>query len=98
MNDKNKELITAQRGVEVMASVLFSRHHKNELAHRYALSTIWNLAFNEGSRQVIMETPGLVEVIREISRKTENPKTREVAKGALWTLGEWRRKNGRTGG
>ena len=72
-----------------MAEVLFSKHHNNEAAHRYALSTLWNLAFNDKSRTSIVEQPGLVDAIRNILATTESSKTREVAKGALWTLGKW---------
>ena len=38
--------------------------------------------------RTIIETPGLVDAIRNILSTTESPKTKEVAKGALWTLGE----------
>ena len=72
-------LITAGGGVELMAEVLMGRHHNNEAAHRYALSTIWNLAFNDNSRKVIIGTPGLADAIRNILATTESPKTREVA-------------------
>ena len=45
-------------------------------------------AFNETSRNIIVETPGLVEAIRFTLLTSESTKTKEVAKGALWTLGE----------
>ncbi|EFJ50517.1 hypothetical protein VOLCADRAFT_103968 [Volvox carteri f. nagariensis] len=87
VNDKNKEMITAKGGVEILAEVVMGRHHNQETAHRFALSALWNLAFNERSKAVIIETPGLVDSIRNILASSESPKTREVAKGALWTLG-----------
>ena len=81
-------LISDQGGVALLSEVLFGRHHNNEAAHRYALSALWNLAFNDNSRREIVETPGLVEAIRNILATTESPRTKEVAKGTLWTLGE----------
>ncbi|GLI60450.1 hypothetical protein VaNZ11_002607 [Volvox africanus] len=87
VNDKNKEMITAKGGVEILAEVVMGRHHNQETAHRFALSALWNLAFNDRSKAVIIETPGLVDSIRNILATSESPKTREVAKGALWTLG-----------
>jgi hypothetical protein len=38
--------------------------------------------------QAIMSTPGLVEAMRNILATTESARTKEVAKGCLWTLGE----------
>ncbi|GFR48254.1 hypothetical protein Agub_g10119 [Astrephomene gubernaculifera] len=87
VNDKNKEMITAKGGVDILAEVVMSKHHNQETAHRFALSALWNLAFNERSKAVIIDTPGLVDSIRSILATSESPKTREVAKGALWTLG-----------
>ncbi|KXZ55044.1 hypothetical protein GPECTOR_3g203 [Gonium pectorale] len=87
VNDKNKEMITAKGGIEILAEVVMGKHHNQETAHRFALSALWNLAFNERSKAVIVETPGLVDSIRNILASSESPKTREVAKGALWTLG-----------
>lgn len=88
VNDKNKELIAAKGGIDILAEVLYGKHHDNETAQRFALSALWNLAFSATSRQIIIESPGLVEAIRNILSTSESPKTREVAKGALWTLGE----------
>jgi phosphopantothenate-cysteine ligase len=34
-----------------------------------------------------MSTPGLVEAMRNILATTESARTKEVAKGCLWTLG-----------
>ena len=79
--------MTSKGGVKLLAEVLFGRHHNNEAAQRYALSAIWNLAFSDHSRHVILETPGLVDAIRSCLTTAESPKTKEVAKGALWTLG-----------
>uniref|UniRef100_A0A7S0RZL4 ADP-ribosyl cyclase/cyclic ADP-ribose hydrolase n=1 Tax=Chlamydomonas leiostraca TaxID=1034604 RepID=A0A7S0RZL4_9CHLO len=87
VNDRNKELIAANSGIEILGEVLFGKHHNNEAAHRFALSALWNLAFTEKSRKVIISTPGLVEAIRNILATTESSRTKEVAKGALWTLG-----------
>lgn len=81
-------MIAEHGGVALLSEVLFGKHHNNEAAHRYALSALWNLAFNDASRKEIIETPGLVDAIRSILATTESPKTKEVAKGALWTLGE----------
>ncbi|PNH02769.1 hypothetical protein TSOC_011218, partial [Tetrabaena socialis] len=86
VNDKNKELITAKGGIEILAEVVMGRHHSQETAHRFALSALWNLAFNARSKEVIVQMPGLVDSIRSILATSESPKTREVAKGALWTL------------
>jgi phosphopantothenate-cysteine ligase len=83
----SQTLIADNGGVSLLAEVLFGKHHNNEAAHRYALSALWNLAFNDASRKEIIETPGLVDAIRNILATTESPKTKEVAKGALWTLG-----------
>lgn len=82
-----QELITANSGIEVLGEVLFGKHDNTEAAHRFALSALWNLAFNENSRKIIISTPGLVEAIRNILATTESSRTMEVAKGALWTLG-----------
>jgi phosphopantothenate-cysteine ligase len=83
----SQDLVTSKGGVKLLAEVLFGRHHNNEAAQRYALSAIWNLAFSDHSRHVILETPGLVDAIRSCLTTAESPKTKEVAKGALWTLG-----------
>jgi hypothetical protein len=80
-------MVTDKGGVKLLAEVLFGRHHNNEAAQRYALSAIWNLAFNDHSKRIILDTPGLVDAIRSTLATTESPKTKEVAKGALWTLG-----------
>ncbi|GAX76299.1 hypothetical protein CEUSTIGMA_g3744.t1 [Chlamydomonas eustigma] len=87
VNDKNKMLVTAMGGIPVLSEVLLGHHHNNEAAQRYALSALWNLAFHEASRKEILQTPGLVDAIRSCLAMSENPKTKEVAKGALWTLG-----------
>eukprot|EP00198_Chlamydomonas_reinhardtii_P000418 XP_001689753.1 predicted protein [Chlamydomonas reinhardtii] len=87
VNDKNKEMITSKGGVDILAEVVMGKHHNQETAHRFALSALWNLAFNERSKAVIINTPGLVDSIRTLLSSSESPKTREVAKGALWTLG-----------
>ncbi|KAL6761002.1 armadillo-type protein [Haematococcus lacustris] len=87
VNDSNKELIARNGGVQVLAEVLFGKHHNNEAAHRYALSTLWNLAFVESSRAAILAQPGLVDAIRTALNTTESARTKEVAKGCLWTLG-----------
>lgn len=79
--------VTAQGGVDILAEVVMGKHHNQETAHRFALSALWNLAFNERSKAVIINTPGLVDSIRTLLSSSESPKTREVAKGALWTLG-----------
>lgn len=63
------------------------RHDNEDVAHRYALSTLWNLAFEERCRVQVRSTPGLVDAIRTILATTEATATREAAKGALWTLG-----------
>ena len=83
-----QEVVTAKGGVQLLAKVLSGRQHNNEAAQRYALSALWNLAFNDHSRRIILETPGLVDAIRSCLAKSESPRTKEVAKGALWTLGE----------
>ncbi|GAX76301.1 hypothetical protein CEUSTIGMA_g3746.t1 [Chlamydomonas eustigma] len=87
INDRNKELISQRGGVDLLGEVLFGKHHNNEATQRYALSAIWNLAFHDSARKQIVEFPGLVDAIRNILATTESPKTKEVAKGALWTLG-----------
>lgn len=38
--------------MEILAEVVMGRHHNQETAHRFALSALWNLAFNERSKQV----------------------------------------------
>ncbi|GFH21547.1 SAM domain-containing protein [Haematococcus lacustris] len=83
VNDSNKELIARNGGVQVLAEVLFGKHHNNEAAHRYALSTLWNLAFVESSRAAILAQPGLVDAIRTALNTTESARTKEVAKGCL---------------
>ena len=88
VNDTNKELITNKGGVAILAEVVMGKHHNEETAHRFALSALWNLAFNEASKKIVISTPGLVDSMRTILQTSESPKTREVAKGALWTLGE----------
>ncbi len=86
-----QELITNHYGVEVLAQVLQGKHHQNEAAHRYAVSALWNLAFNEQSRQRIIATEGLVDTIRsKLHSADSGPKMKEIVKGALWTLGECR--------
>jgi phosphopantothenate-cysteine ligase len=79
--------VTAKGGIPELTEVLFGRHHNNEAAQRYALSALWNLAFHEASRKEILQTPGLVDAIRSCLTMSESPRTKEVAKGALWTLG-----------
>ena len=37
---------------------------------------------------MILDTPGLVDAIKDVLATSESPRTREAAKGALWTLGE----------
>lgn len=54
---------------------------------RYSAAALWNLAFNERCRKAIASTPGVVEALRELLRTSESGRTREAAKGALWTLG-----------
>ncbi|GFH15683.1 predicted protein [Haematococcus lacustris] len=70
-----------------VAGLRGGKHHNNEAAHRYALSTLWNLAFVESSRAAILAQPGLVDAIRTALNTTESARTKEVAKGCLWTLG-----------
>ena len=47
------------------------------------------------ARQVILDTPGLVDAIKDVLVTSESPRTREAAKGALWTLGEAGGEGGR---
>lgn len=71
----------------VLSEVLLGRHHNTEAAQRYALSALWNLAFCDTGKAAIQSTPGLIEAMRDVLATAESPKTKEVAKGALWTLG-----------
>lgn len=87
VNDTNKELIIKVGGVEVLSKVLEATHHRTELAQRYAISALWNLAFIREGRKRVQSTPGLVEAIREAMHTTPDTRTRELAKGCLWTLG-----------
>lgn len=87
VNDTNKELIVKVGGVEVLAKVMQSENHKNELSQRYAISALWNLAFIPEGRKRVQSTPKLVEAIRQLLHETPDTRTRELAKGCLWTLG-----------
>ncbi len=49
----------SQGGVEILAEVVMGRHHNQETAHRFALSALWNLAFNERSKQVRVRATGI---------------------------------------
>ena len=40
------------------------------------------------ARQAILMTPGMVEAIKDALGTAESPRTCEVAKGVLWTLGK----------
>ncbi|CAG9461007.1 unnamed protein product [Pedinophyceae sp. YPF-701] len=85
--DKNKTLIKDAGGVEVLANVLFGRHHDNNTTQRWTVTALWNLAFDEQCRKDIIATPGLVDALRELVKTSESSRTIEAAKGCLWTLG-----------
>ena len=53
-----------------------------------SLNTLPCTHFGVQRRRIIIETPDLVDRIRSILVETESVNTKEVAKGALWTLGE----------
>jgi len=82
-----KELILDAGGVDVLGTVLFTRHHENEKAHLYAARAIWNLAFNERCRREICGNAAIVGALRETLATSDSSATKEAAKGALWTLG-----------
>ncbi len=87
VNDENKKLVAQCGGVQILTDVLLGKHHNNDAAQRYALSALWNLAFDDEARELMLRTPGLVDAIKGLATRSESSKTREKAKGTLWTLG-----------
>ncbi|KXZ56698.1 hypothetical protein GPECTOR_1g629 [Gonium pectorale] len=85
-NEDNKQLLSREGGVAVLADVLLSEHSRKAITVKYCVEALWNLAFYEPAKQQILAHPALLDAIRS-ARQSDLDLVREVARGCLFTLG-----------
>ncbi|GFR41275.1 hypothetical protein Agub_g1950, partial [Astrephomene gubernaculifera] len=94
-NEDNKQLLTREGGIEVLAEVLMCEEHRRKaITVKYCVEALWNMAFYEPARQKILANAALMDAIRH-ARQSGLDLVREVARGCLFTLGAKESADGR---